>query len=213
VLSGFRYGKSLLEFFAGDALAAAFIVTMPWAVFDRRVRFLIVQAAICFAGFLLVAQFLPHYAAPLTATIFALFTQGMRHLRQWNARHVQRGIGVSRAVFICAIFMTGYGTNTWKGLPIENRARIEAQLDGMPGNQLVVVRYSPQHDVGGEWVYNRADIDGAKVVWAREIPGVDTQPLLNYFHGRNVWLVEPDATVPELKPYPPASESQQSAGN
>jgi hypothetical protein len=195
-------GASLFRFFAGDALWASFIVTMPWVLFDRRVRFLVVQAAICFVGFLLVAEFMPHYAAPITATIFALFTQGIRHLRHWGSGHVRRGIGLSRALFLCAILIPGHSTDKWKGLPIENRARVEAQLNGMPGDQLVVVRYSPRHDAGGEWVYNRADIDGAKIVWVREIPGVEIQPLLNYFHGRNVWLIEPDARMPELKPYP-----------
>jgi hypothetical protein len=204
-LSIFRDGKTLLRFFAGDAVSAAFIVTLPWMLFDRRARFLMVQGAICFVGFLLVAQFLPHYAAPMTATFFALFTQGLRHLRQWRTNDVRRGIGLSRAVFICAVVLQPHTTDVWKGLPIENRARIEAQLDGMPGDDLVVVRYSPQHDVGGEWVYNRADIDKAKVVWAREIPGVDMQPLLSYFRGRKVWLVEPDARVPELEAYPMGS--------
>ena len=202
-------GKSLLWFFAGWAVSAAFIVTLPWMLFDRRVRFLIVQGAICFGGFLLVAQFLPHYAAPVTATLFALFTQGLRHLRQWSTNNVRRGIGLSRAVFICAIVLQSHTTDTSKGAPIENRARIETQLDGMPGNDLVVVRYSPQHDVAAEWVYNRANIDSAKIVWAREIPGVDIRPLLSYFHGRNVWLVEPDASPPELKSYPTETVSSQ----
>jgi hypothetical protein len=55
------------------------------------------------------------------------------------------------------------------------------------------VQYSPDHDPNQEWVYNGADIDGSKVVWAREIPGQDMQPLLDYFHERNVWRVQPDA--------------------
>jgi len=54
------------------------------------------------------------------------------------------------------------------------------------------VRYGADHDVGLEWVYNRADIDRAKIVWAREIPGVNMRPLLDYFKGREAWLVEPD---------------------
>jgi len=66
----------------------------------------------------------------------------------------------------------------------------------------VLVHYSPHHDVHEEWVYNAADIDHAKVVWAREIPGVDLRPLLDYFHGRTVWEVEPDSPRIELHAYP-----------
>jgi hypothetical protein len=63
------------------------------------------------------------------------------------------------------------------------------------------VRYSQSHNVLTEWVYNRADIDQAKIIWAREIPGVDLGPLLNYFRGRHVWLVEPDTSPPHIAPY------------
>ena len=54
----------------------------------------------------------------------------------------------------------------------------------------------------GEWVYNAAGIDHAKVIWARDIPGIDIEPLLRYFQSRQVWLAEPDAAdAPRLGPY------------
>jgi hypothetical protein len=53
-----------------------------------------------------------------------------------------------------------------------------------------------------QWVYNQADIDNSKIVWAQEIPGQDLSPLLQYFHARTIWLVEPDAHPVKLQPYP-----------
>jgi hypothetical protein len=66
----------------------------------------------------------------------------------------------------------------------------------------VIVRYSPKHYSHAEWVYNRADIDDSKIVWARDIPGVDLAPLLAYFRGRHVWIIDADNQSPEPRPYP-----------
>ena len=72
------------------------------------------------------------------------------------------------------------------------RKPVEKQLAALPGQHLVLVRYSKDHNSGEEYVYNEADIDHAKTVWAREIPGIDLAPLFNYFRNRDVWVYEPD---------------------
>jgi hypothetical protein len=65
----------------------------------------------------------------------------------------------------------------------------------------VVVRYRPDHDfILDEWVYNEADIEGSKVIWARDM-GVENTELLRYFSQRHAWLVEPDYNPPKLTPY------------
>jgi hypothetical protein len=58
-----------------------------------------------------------------------------------------------------------------------------------------------------EWVYNAADIDAAKIVWVREIPGQDIKPLLNYYRDRKIWLVDADTSPPRLQPYPVVATS------
>ena len=82
------------------------------------------------------------------------------------------------------------------------RAEIAQELAKTPGQHLVIVRYSQKHHaIDMEWVYNGADIDGEKVVWARELYGTDMQPLLDYFKGRRVWVVDADSEPPRLQPY------------
>jgi hypothetical protein len=83
------------------------------------------------------------------------------------------------------------------------RAPIERSLAAMPGEHLVLVRYAPEHFVHNEYVYNEADIDHAKIVWAREIPGRDLSELLAYFRNRKVWVVEPDEDPARIYPYAP----------
>jgi hypothetical protein len=50
---------------------------------------------------------------------------------------------------------------------------------------LVIVRYPPKYSwTTGEWVYNEADIDDAKVVWTREMDAEQNRKLLEYFQGQ-----------------------------
>ena len=51
--------------------------------------------------------------------------------------------------------------------------------------------------------HNGAEIDGAKVLWARELDEEQNAKLFEYFKDRQVWLVEPDTDNTELIPYQP----------
>ena len=86
------------------------------------------------------------------------------------------------------------------------RKPVEMQLAALPGQHLVLVRYSKDHNSGEEYVYNDADIDHAKTVWTREIPGMDLSPLLNYFWNRDVWVFEPDSDDQSVYRYEPAEK-------
>jgi hypothetical protein len=81
------------------------------------------------------------------------------------------------------------------------RAAIETELNQTDGLHLVLVRYRGDHNTHHEWVYNGADIDGAKVVWARETPAEELPQLLEYFSDRKIWLVEADLMPATAVPY------------
>jgi hypothetical protein len=83
------------------------------------------------------------------------------------------------------------------------RTGVERKFASLPGEHLVLVKYSQHHNINQEFVYNDADIDRAKTVWARDIPGQDLGPLLSYFHDRDVWVLEPDETPQRVYPYLP----------
>src|SRR5437588_12278708 len=72
-----------------------------------------------------------------------------------------------------------------------------------PGKHLILVRYGEDHNIHDEWGYNGAEIDSAKVLWARELDAEQNAKLLAYFKDRHVWLVEPDKDNTESIPYTP----------
>jgi hypothetical protein len=73
-----------------------------------------------------------------------------------------------------------------------------------------MVRYSDDHNIHDDWVYNGAEIDTAKVIWAREIDSEQDGKLFDYFQDRKVWLVRPDTDNTYLAPYTPPADSTQS---
>src|SRR6266576_5445846 len=73
------------NFFLGPVLSIP-MLAIPWLLRERYVRLLAVQAGLSFAGLLTVVWFLPHYAAPMMATIVLLAVLGLRHLHDWRCR-------------------------------------------------------------------------------------------------------------------------------
>jgi hypothetical protein len=186
--------REFWQFFLGTALWLPF-VTFPWVLRDRRSRFLLAQFCVCALGLLCVVYFYAHYAAPLTATIFALLVQSMRHLRRWEVRSRPVGIFLTRLVVLLVIARVAIYVRRPPAMQEAwslSRAHILKQLEATPDKHLVVVHYSPEHNPHHEWVFNAADIDNAKVVWVRDIPGIDPKPLLQYFRDRKIWVIEPD---------------------
>lgn len=212
--------KSGITFFAGPAL---FLPLLMWrrVLLDRRMRFLVLCVLTLTAGIGIEFFFIPHYLAPFTAAIYALGLQAMRHLRVWRPERRPVGLAIVRStVVICFVlggaravaeplhltapeWPAGGWLWEWDGPSHfgEERAHIETSLEHLPGKQLVIVRYAPDHYGFDEWVYNEPDINGAKVIWAREMGPAKDLELTRYYHDRNVWLVEPDAVPVRVTPY------------
>ena len=154
-----------------------------------------------------VIGFQYHYAAAIMPLIYLRFLQSVDRLRKWRAN--AKPWGLALAVLLIALIPIQFGRDVWKLFADGEYAFPMAQpyhdmvrrLEALPGRQLVLVRYTANHDVFQEWVYNRADIDAARIVWAREMTPSEDAPLIQYFRGRNVWLLEPDQSPPKLTRY------------
>src|SRR5215472_4724248 len=83
-----------------------------------------------------------------------------------------------------------------------SRLQILQTLSQLPGQYVIFVHYRSDHNPHQEWVYNDANIDESKIVWAREIDPVEDHRLIEYFSNRMVLLLDADAQPPKLSPYP-----------
>jgi hypothetical protein len=189
-------------FYFGFFLWLAF-AALPKVFQDRRMRLPLLQFVGCALGLLAVRYFFPHYAAPLTVTLILLLAQAMRHLRRWELKGRPIGVFLTRAILALQLFRVALLTADAHRQPPPAwsvyRAKMVKQLEATTGKHLVIVHYAPEHFADHEWVYNGADIDGSKIVWAREIPQMDMTPLLEYFRDRKVWVVEADLVPPKLE--------------
>jgi hypothetical protein len=170
---------------------------------DWWMRFTLVVGGIFVAALLLEIWVFPHYAAPATglAVVFSLNT--MRYLR--SRRH---GGAIGQLVLraTVALSVISFAISCSRSFQSEHngwnyqRAAMIAALKKNGQSNLVMVRHRANKPVH-HWVYNEADIDAAKVVWASEMDPAQDRKLLEYFKDRRVWLLDADAESPALVPY------------
>jgi hypothetical protein len=149
-----------------------------------------------------------HYAAPVACLTVYLVTEGIRALSVWNRKHrltrrmVLSGIPFLIAAVFCARFnkYLKHPYPTFEEWSLQ-RAQIQNELEADGHPHLIIVRYQHGHHPWKEWVYNRADIDSANVVWGLELTEEQNQQLLRYYANRHTWLLDADANPPQLIPY------------
>jgi hypothetical protein len=237
-LAGFRNARSLVGFLVKAVVAWLFflgpVLTLPlvmlvfalphhfsWRDIDRSTAFLFLVFGVLVFGSALETYYGPHYSSPAAGLILGLVLVSMRQVRQWRTS----GPFLSRTIpLVCIlsfaartaaaplhISLNEFYEFAWhqKGPPSFGREAAQKRLESMPGDHLVLVRYAPEHEPFDEWVYNDANIDGSKVVWAREMDVDENDQLIDYFKNRQVWLLEADETTPRLSPYPTKSQGRE----
>jgi hypothetical protein len=200
--------SSWWRFYLGPLLTIP-LLALPALFRDRKMRWPLIILSFFILALAVETWVLPHYFAPAAGLLYLLLVQCMRHLRLWTRHGKQLGSGLVRLIGIVAVAMVLLRlVAILAHAPLEpawprgnlDRARVVRELTHMPGQHLVIVDYGPHHDVDHEWVYNSADIDDAKIVWARDMDAENAE-LLQYFSSRHVWVLNGDDPNPQLRPY------------
>jgi hypothetical protein len=196
------------RFFLGPALTIPLImIARVW----RRRRMLILGLAGAVFAILLEGAASPHYLAPATAVIVAIVVECCRHLHASKIRIVPVLFATMALVLALRIGAQNLGLPYTQELNYQswcckvqgnmNKIRITRDLERTPGTHLVFVKTKTSDFNLLQWIYNAADIDGSRIVWARDLGPARDAELANYFHGRQVWVVDPNvepATLSEI---------------
>jgi hypothetical protein len=201
--------ESWWQFYLGPLLTVP-LLTLPRVVRQKRMRLPVAICATMIAGLAVQTWNLPHYFSPAVGALYIVLIQCMRRLWQWRHGTNIPGPAWVRAipVLACAMILLRVLAAALH-VPIEpawprgnlERAAILRKLQDLPGQQLVIMHYGPHFDPTLDWVYNQADIDAAKVIWARDMGKHDNRELLDYFKGRRVWQVSADVSSARLESY------------
>lgn len=192
----------VLRFFVGWPLALCALVAARRLWRDPIARQALLLGLAAYIGPALDTRVWPHYAAAEAVLAYLAAACVFRALRKaWD--------GIDGAYLMWAALLV-FAVPTLLGLlspanrfllgsedylQAAKHASVEEQLAKQPGEHLVLVSYGPAHQVYEELVYNRADIDASKTVWARSLGPEKDRELIQHYSHRDVWLLYDDGRL------------------
>jgi len=200
-----RFMRFVLPFFINPLtavlIAIAVVLRRGWKVYLA-----LVLAVVPAVGILVEKSSWMHYFSPATGLVLVVAMCGLQFLR--TARIRGRRLGTSAVVVFAGVFLMYTAFGVASGIRsigpdafADQRRSVIHTLEAAGGRHLVIVHYSPEHSIHEEWVYNHPDIDGSPIVWAHDMGAQQNRQLVDYYRGRKIWLLDPDAG-PSLLPYP-----------
>ncbi len=164
---------------------------------------------------------LVHYLAAVTCLFLLISVAGLERIARFRVGTSPVGLDIVRVlILLCgAQFVLWYSVHlferhgvplglleyeTWDGInhpSADRRAGITKKIAAIPGSLLIFVHYTQRHIFQQEWVWNAADIDTARVVFARDRGDEENEKLIHYYGQRSVFWLEPDGQPPTLLPW------------
>jgi hypothetical protein len=171
-----------LKFYVTLLLAVPFIT----ALCRSTVRGVRIAAVALVAGLLVMSQTLylhPHYLAPFSACVALITTQGLRMMSKLGPKRRSLAVAMMMAAFVAPVMSGLLSTN-----PTSSRREVVAKMvEQNAGKHLVFVRFGPTCDVHECWIYNSAQVEDARIVWARSINEQADDQLRHALPDHSIW--------------------------
>ena len=208
--STWRRLRDFWRFFIGPFLTPAALFAL-FAVRRKKVRVWFLVSLPFILDHATYHAWYPQQSASETVLILLLIVEGWRGLRVWRRRS-GTGLALSRNLAAglttaCALLCAGLVIlpalpsslngvrRVWDTMSTTASARTLAirRLNRIPGKHLVFVNYGPTHPWYEEWVFNGADLNESRIVFARMCTPESDRRLMDAFSDRDVWIASPDA--------------------
>jgi hypothetical protein len=169
-----------------------------------------------------VRWWFPHYTAPLVPLVLATMAMTLYGIGRPSAMNWPRRIAPPAVVVLAALYVAlpvvyiltrdrsaeaattkpSRTSSASSRTSYRSRSGIQRRLEQQSGSHLVFVSYDDDFSVqDGEWVYNPADLNAARVIFAHELGAHKNSELIAAHPGCAVWIVRVSAEQVQLAPY------------
>ena len=207
VVHGFALAFRTL--YMGHTILLTLILPFAWA--DPLYRRMAVVVGALTVALTCETFHFAHYAAPGWAAAILMIAIWVSRVWSWRLSSFPAGKVLAFAVVLSPASrpLLHYVEHIRKPAPDAQRwgiqrAELIDSLSKRDKRQLIIVRYPyPAWRVRDEWVYNSADIDAQRVIFAHDLGAVKDRELLAYYPDRDSWLLtfDPVSGQYKLSPY------------
>jgi hypothetical protein len=199
-----RSTTTLRYYFPHAVFALAFFL-VPLALRDRRLWLAVAAATAVGAAIGASSFYLPHYVGPALPPLLLLYAAacGVVARVQWSGHRLGRAAvaGLTSAIAAYAVFQIFSHDRLEHGMTrpgywTRQRDAIARTIAQIPGQHLVFVRYAADYRSQNEWVQNRADLAGARLLWVHDRGDSANASLRAMETSRSAWLVSVRGTDP-----------------
>ena len=202
-------------------LLLLFVLYKRWRNPGERLPIVLIAAGLLATS--VSSFYMTIYFSVFLPPLILLAVGGLRYLTLWNPR---RGAGVAGMLVLGIFLFTGLqafsrvSSNGMAGVsmsrvdeePVRDRGMLLNLVEQEKGRQLVLVRNLVIDEPIHELIWNDADVDRQRIVWARDLKAEWSAAAIRYFQPSKVWLVEVLPTDKEnrqpwsvrIRPYPVA---------